>query len=53
MVAERPRSRGAGGLGLTAREAEIADLLLDRRTDREIAHSLYLSRRTVTTHVSS
>lgn len=39
--------------GLTAREAEIADLLLDRRTDREIADALYLSRRTVTTHVSS
>ena len=39
--------------GLTAREAEVAGLLLDRRTDREIAEELYLSRRTVTTHVSS
>lgn len=39
--------------GLTAREAEVAELLLDRRTDREIAEALYLSRRTVTTHVAS
>jgi predicted ATPase/DNA-binding CsgD family transcriptional regulator len=53
----RPASRLAGSrvqqFGLTAREAEVAELLLDRRTDREIADALFLSRRTVTTHVSS
>jgi predicted ATPase/DNA-binding CsgD family transcriptional regulator len=53
----RPASRLTGSrvqqFGLTAREAEVAELLLDRRTDREIADALYLSRRTVTTHVSS
>ena len=39
--------------GLTPREAEIAGLLLERRTDQEIADALVVSRRTVTTHVSA
>lgn len=40
-------------LGLTRREAEVARLVSARRTDQEIADELYLSVRTVTTHVSA
>lgn len=39
--------------GLTAREADVARRLVERRTDREIAAELHLSPRTVTTHVSA
>jgi predicted ATPase/DNA-binding CsgD family transcriptional regulator len=38
---------------LTAREQEILLLLSERRTDREIAHALSISPRTVMHHVSS
>lgn len=41
------------GLGLTAREAEVVRLLVAHKTDREIAAELYVSVRTVTTHVSA
>lgn len=40
-------------LGLTAREAEIARLVVARHTDQEIADQLFLALRTVTTHVSA
>ena len=40
-------------IGLTARELEIATRLADRRTDQEIADELFISVRTVTTHVSA
>ncbi|MFL5862305.1 MAG: response regulator transcription factor, partial [Solirubrobacteraceae bacterium] len=36
---------------LTKRELEIARLVVDRRTNREIAEMLFLSPRTVETHV--
>jgi DNA-binding NarL/FixJ family response regulator len=39
--------------GLTAREMEIALLIQQGNTDREIAERLTLSRRTVSTHVSN
>jgi non-specific serine/threonine protein kinase len=38
--------------GLTAREMEILHLLAQRWTDKEIAAALFLSPRTVTTHVT-
>lgn len=37
---------------LSPREREILPLLAARWTDREIAHALCISHRTVTTHVS-
>ncbi|HKT00603.1 MAG TPA: helix-turn-helix transcriptional regulator, partial [Rugosimonospora sp.] len=40
-------------LGVTAREAEVLDLLADRLTNREIADRLYLSPRTVEKHVAA
>jgi non-specific serine/threonine protein kinase len=42
----------AARLGLTAREAEVLRLLVERRTDREIAERLFISPRTVSTHVA-
>jgi len=39
--------------GVTAKEAEVLDLLADRLTNREIAERLYLSPRTVEKHVAS
>lgn len=39
--------------GVTAREAEVMDLLVDRLSNREIAERLYLSPRTVEKHVAS
>jgi DNA-binding CsgD family transcriptional regulator len=37
---------------LTARESEVLHLLVGRQTDQEIADGLYISRRTVSQHVS-
>jgi len=46
------RGDGLGGLdALTGREAEIADLVWDRRTNREIAETLFLSPKTIETHL--
>jgi DNA-binding NarL/FixJ family response regulator len=42
---------GASVGSLTKRELEIARLVVDRRTNREIAELLFLSPRTVETHV--
>ena len=36
---------------LTGREREVADLVVDRRTNREIAEHLFLSTKTVETHM--
>lgn len=45
---------GGGGLAaLSPREQEVLGLLADGLTDREIAVSLYISQRTVETHVSN
>jgi predicted ATPase/DNA-binding CsgD family transcriptional regulator/transcriptional regulator with XRE-family HTH domain len=41
------------GFGLTAREREILGLLVRRWTDREIAETLFLSPRTINSHVSN
>lgn len=40
-----------GLAALTGRELEVADLVLDRRTNREIAAELFLSIKTVETHL--
>ena len=58
IVAPRRRGRAApsaGGFksgGLTAREVEIAKLITQGRSNREIAARLLITERTVTTHIS-
>ena len=48
----RPGQTDGNGLAaLTGRELEVADLVLDRRTNREIAAELFLSTKTVETHM--
>ena len=42
---------GAGDAGLTARELEVARLVMAGRTNREIAAELFLSEKTVETHL--
>ena len=52
--ARSPRRRGAGRhAALTDRELEVLRLLTARRTDREIADALFLSPRTVGSHVAA
>ncbi|OBJ40597.1 hypothetical protein A5630_24780 [Mycolicibacterium mucogenicum] len=47
------RSTRDSPFGLTSRERQIADLLVDRLTDRQIADVLVISRKTVSHHVAS
>jgi DNA-binding CsgD family transcriptional regulator len=47
---ERPVERPAG---LTAREVDVLRLLTRHQTDKEIAEALFLSPRTVSTHVAN
>ena len=42
-----------GVASLTAREHEVARLVVDRRTNPQIADGLYLSPKTVETHLSN
>ena len=50
----RPGTLGAGGVAeLTERELRVARLIVDRRTNTEIAAELFLSRKTVETHISN
>jgi ATP/maltotriose-dependent transcriptional regulator MalT len=49
-----PRGPAAGGEGLgslTGREREVADLVTARRTNKQIAADLYLSEKTVESHL--
>lgn len=54
---QRQRRRGGVGVlgidALTHRELEVAQLVVDRRTNHEIATELYLSQKTVETHLSN
>jgi DNA-binding NarL/FixJ family response regulator len=43
----------AAPFGLSQRELEVLRLIVDGKADREIAGTLFISRRTVTTHVTS
>jgi ATP/maltotriose-dependent transcriptional regulator MalT len=45
------RTDGEGLAALTARELEVARLVVDRRTNPEIAAELFLSQKTVETHL--
>ncbi len=47
----QPAGDSAGVGGLTPRELEIARRIVDRRTNRQIAEELFLSPKTVETHV--
>jgi ATP/maltotriose-dependent transcriptional regulator MalT len=48
----RPGDLGAGGVdSLTERELEVARLVVDRRTNPQIAAELFLSQKTVETHM--
>jgi predicted ATPase/DNA-binding CsgD family transcriptional regulator len=50
-LTDRPGDRWPAGEGLTRRESEVAELVARGMTNREIAAQLYLSTRTVETHV--
>jgi ATP/maltotriose-dependent transcriptional regulator MalT len=53
-VHRRSRPGQAGGAGvesLTQRELEVARLVVDRRTNPEIAETLFLSPKTIETHI--
>ena len=42
---------GEGLESLSAREREVAELVTDRKTNREIAAELFLSEKTIETHL--
>ena len=48
-----PGSTVAADLGLTPREVEVLGQLAAGRTDREIAELLFISKKTVSVHVSN
>ena len=48
-----PTASAARDLGLTAREAEVLIAVAAGRTDRQIAEELFISRKTVSVHVSN
>jgi DNA-binding CsgD family transcriptional regulator len=48
-----PQQRAAADLGLTAREAEVLELLAQSCTDGQIAAELFISKKTASVHVSN
>jgi DNA-binding CsgD family transcriptional regulator len=54
LATERAVTRElAGPQALTAREREVLALLVEGRTNRQVARQLYISEKTVSVHVSS
>jgi DNA-binding CsgD family transcriptional regulator/tetratricopeptide (TPR) repeat protein len=52
--ADRPGNRGGRGVAaLTERESEVLALLVEGRTNRQIARQLYISEKTASVHVSN
>jgi DNA-binding NarL/FixJ family response regulator len=51
-VHSRTAGRGSGPYGLTRREMEVARLIVDGCTNQQIAERLFVSPRTVETHIS-
>jgi DNA-binding NarL/FixJ family response regulator len=49
----RAKSHPTQGAPLTAREQDVARLLVAGRSDREIADALFMGQRTASTHVSA
>src|SRR4051812_45281981 len=47
----RPGDSDSGVRALTGRELQIAELIVDRKTNSEIARELFLSKKTVETHI--
>jgi ATP/maltotriose-dependent transcriptional regulator MalT len=47
------KANGAGIESLTGRELQVASLVVDRKTNPEIATELFLSQKTVETHLSN
>ena len=52
VPASDPRGRGTGPYGLTRREYEVANLVSNGYTNKQIADELFLSTRTIETHLS-
>lgn len=52
-VPRSSRPERAHGYSLTAREREVLDLVVDGRTDGEIAEALFISPKTASVHVSN
>ncbi|SDM77269.1 helix-turn-helix transcriptional regulator [Allokutzneria albata] len=54
LGAKMPRRRGAGDglLALTAREREVAELISQGRTNKQVAEHLFVSPKTVEAHLS-
>ena len=55
-AAGQPRRNGAGPVGLKAltdRERDVLALLVDGRTNRQIAAQLFISEKTASVHVSN
>lgn len=45
-------SYGRTGVTLTGREVEVLTLVLEGRSSKEVAHLLYLSKRTIDSHLA-